>query len=420
MNVNFLKSYRFSIVLIISILIGSGLGIILKDKASVFKPFGDVFLNLLFTIVVPMVFFSLSSAIAVMADMKRLGRILFWMIAVFVVTGIIASVVMIACVKIYPPAKGITLNLPPAAEAGQVSISQQIVRALTVTDFTELISKKNMLALIVFSILIGLAAAAAGQKAAAFTAFLKSGNEVLSRVLGYIMLYAPIGLGAYFAYLVGTFGPQLFGSYVRAITLYYPAALLYFAIAFSLYAYFAANSAGVKAFWSNIIPTSLTAWGTGSSVAAIPTNLEAAKRIGVPEDIREVVIPIGATIHMDGSCLAAILKIALLMGLFNIEPAGAGAFFKMLGVGLLAGIVVSGIPSGGLIGELMIVGLYGLPIEALPIITLVGTLVDPPATMVNSVGDNVSSMMITRIIEGKNWTKPRRIAPAVELVNVST
>ena len=98
-----------------------------------------------------------------------------------------------------------------------------------------------MLALILFSILIGLAASSVGEKGKAFTAFLLSGNEVMSKALSYVMLYAPIGLGAYFAYLVGVFGPQLLGSYFRAITLYYPVAILYFVVGFSFYAYFAAQ-----------------------------------------------------------------------------------------------------------------------------------------------------------------------------------
>jgi Na+/H+-dicarboxylate symporter len=411
----FLKSYFFSLILISAIIVGSILGVIFKERAAIFKPLGDIFLNLLFTIVVPMVFFSLSSAVAVMMDVKRLGRILMWMITIFIATGIVASVLMIICVKIYPPGAGITLNLASNAKPEQLPISQQIVKAFTVSDFGELLSKKNMLALIVFSILIGLSASAIGERGKAFTSFLLAGNAVLGKAMSYVMLYAPIGLGAYFAYLVGVFGPQLLGSYFHAIALYYPAALLYFVIVFSIYTYLAAKSQGVKTFWANIIPTSLTALATGSSIATIPTNLEAAKQIGIPEDIREVVIPTGATIHMEGSCLAAILKIALLLGLFNMDFAGFETILKAVGAAVLAGVVVSGIPCGGMIGELMIVTLYGFPLETLPLISMVGTLVDPPATMINAVGDTAASMMVSRIMEGKNWLKKVKIVDHTNL-----
>jgi len=404
----FLKNYAFSLLLIVSILIGSFLGLIFKERAVVFKPLGDVFLNLLFTLVVPLVFFSISSAVALMGDIRRLGKIFFWMILIFVATGIVASVVMVAAVKIFPSALGVHLPLTSSVNGEELKISQQIVKAFTASDFGELLSKKNMLALIVFSLLIGLATLSSGARGKAFADFLCSGNEVMMKAISYVMIYAPIGLGSYFAYLVGVFGPQLLGPYLRAVGLYYPVSILYFFIAFSFYAFLAGKARGIKRFWANILPASLTALATGSSVATIPANLEAARKIGIPQDIREVVIPIGATIHMDGSCLSAILKIGLLFGLFNVDFSGIGVLLGAVGVALLSGTVMSGIPGGGFLGELMIVTLYGLPMEAMPIISMVGTLVDPLATMVNSVGDNVSSMMVGRVLGGKDWMDKSR------------
>jgi len=404
----FFKNYAFSLLLVFSIVIGSCLGVVFKEKVAFLKPFGDIFLNLLFTIVVPLVFFSISSAIAAMTDVKRLGRILVWMVFIFVLTGIFASALMVIGVRIFPPAEGITLDLNSSVTAEQHKVPEQIVNTFTVADFSGLLSKKNMLALILFSALVGLAASSTGEKGKAFTQLLLAGNEVMNKAVSYIMLYAPVGLGAYFAYLVSAFGPKLLGSYFRALALYYPLAILYFVIGFSLYAYFAGRSRGVKTFWSNIIPASLTAWATGSSVATIPANLQAAERIGTPSDIREVIIPIGATIHMDGSCLSAVLKIALLFGLFRMDFSGGWTIFTAIGVALLSGIVMSGIPGGGFSGELMIIMLYGFPIEAMPIISMIGTLVDPPATMVNAVGDNVAGMMVARILGGKDWMTIRK------------
>jgi len=399
----FLKNYGFSILLIFSISLGSLLGVLFKERSVVFKPFGDIFLNLLFTIVVPMVFFSISSTVASMTDLKRLGRIMFWMIIIFLVTGAISSLLMILGVKIFPLALNLQAHLDQPTQSQQITVMQQIVKAFTVADFGDLLSRKNMLALIVFSLLIGLAASSVKEKGRAFVQFLLSGNEVMGRALKYVMYYAPVGLGAYFAYLVGVFGPQLLGSYFQAMIVYYPLILFYFFFGFSVYALLAGGKKGFKKFWGNIIPASLTAWATGSSIATIPTSLEAAKKIGTPQDIREVVIPVGATIHMDGSSMAAVLKIALLFSLFNMDFFGLGNVLTALGVAILSGVVISGIPAGGMLGELLIVTLYGFPIEALPIITMVGTLVDPAATMINAVGDNVAGMMVARILGGKKW-----------------
>jgi Na+/H+-dicarboxylate symporter len=127
--------------------------------------------------------------------------------------------------------------------------------------------------------------------------------------------------------------------------------------------------------------------------------------MGVPREISEIVIPVGATLHMEGSCLAAVLKIAFLFGIFHMDFSGASTIFTAIGIGMLTGMVVSGIPGGGTIGELLIISLYGFPPEAFPLITVIGTLVDAPATMVNAVGDNVASILVARILGGKDWMK---------------
>ena len=400
----FLRNYAFSIILVASISFGALLGVLLQEKSVLLKPFGDVFLNLLFTSVVPLVFFSISSAVAGITNAERLKKIMIYMILIFAATGIISSVLMIAAVKIYPPAQGFHIALPNAS-VEKIKVSEAIVKAFTAPDFSDILSKKNMLALIIFSLLLGLGAAKAGEKAKPFIHFLEAGSEVMMKVISIIMLYAPVGLAAYFAYLVGTFGPQLLGTYVRVAALYYPLALLYFFFGFSFYTYLSGGKEAIKTFWSNIIPPALTAWATGSSVATIPANLEAARRFGVPKDIREVVIPIGATIHMDGSCLSAILKIALLFGIFGMNFSGPLTLLTAVGIALLSGTVMAGIPGGGFIGEMLIVTLYGFPVEALPIISMVGTIVDPPATMVNSTGDTVASMFLARVLNGKKWMK---------------
>ena len=403
----FFKNYATSIFLLVSILIGSCLGLIFKKDAVMFKPFGDIFLNLLFTVVVPLVFFSISSVVAGMSDLRRLGKIMGWMALIFIVTGIIACVVMLIGVVLYPPAQGIHIAFDQPVNLENVNIAQQLVKAFTVTDFSELLSKKNMLALIMFSLLVGLATSAVGQKGKPFAQFLLSGNEVMTKAIGYVMLYAPVGLGAYFAYLVGSFGPELLGSYTRVVALYYPVAIVYFVVFFSLYAWLAAGVKGVKIFWLNIIPVSLTAWGTGSSLATLPVNLETAQKMGIPEDVKEVVIAIGASMHSDGSCLAAVVKMAFLFGIFHVPLTGP-TMLAVIGVALLCGTVISGIPSGGMLGELLIISMFGFPIEAMPIITMIGTIVDPPATMVNVVGDNASAMMVARVLNGPRWMESNR------------
>ncbi|MBI5490170.1 MAG: dicarboxylate/amino acid:cation symporter [Deltaproteobacteria bacterium] len=397
------RSYAFVALLLGAVILGSLVGLWLGPGAEAVKPLGDLFLNMLFVSVVPLVFFSISSAVAGMTDARRLGKIMVAMLGVFVATGIVASVVMAIGVSAFPPASGLQVKLGEAPAAETTSLLQQIVNAVSVPDFVALLSKKSLLALIVLAVLVGLASSAAGDKGRPFRDLLASGNAVLLKVVGLIMYYAPIGLAAYFAWLVGVLGPDLLGAYARAMALYYPLAFVYFFGSFTLYAWLAGGGRGVRAFWRHIPLPALTSFSTGSSMAAIPANLAASQHAGVPKDVAEVVVPIGATIHMDGSCLSAILKIALLFGIFGRDFAEPGAIATAVGVALVSGTVMAGIPGGGFIGELMIINLYGFPPEALPIISMIGTLVDPPATMVNSTGDTVAGMLVARIVDGKGW-----------------
>lgn len=401
------QSYRYPIMLLICIAIGAVAGTIMGKDAEALKPFGDIFINMMFTVVVPLVFVNISSAVANIVDLKRLGKILGIMLAVFIITGIISATLMLVGVSIFPPAEGINLELKAPEEINQLNTADQFVQAFTVSNFSDLLSRKNMLALIVFSILFGLSVSLAGEKGRKVADGLTALSDVMIKMIKILMYYAPIGLGAYFANLVGVFGPDLLGSYARAMAIYYPISFVYFLIAFTIYAYLAAGKQGPRIFWKNAISPAVTSFATGSSVATIPVNLSATEKIGVPKDIREIVIPLGATAHMDGSCLSAILKISFIFGLFNMPFHGMDTYLTAIMIAVLSGVVMSGVPGGGFIGEMLIVTMYGFPPEALPIIAMLGTLVDPPATMVNATGDTVASMLVARIVDGKEWMKKK-------------
>ena len=406
---SFWKNYSFPILLLTGIAIGSIIGIILGEKATVLKPFGDIFINLMFTAVVPLVFITISSAVGSMINMKRLGMILGYMLLTFVVTGAIASIIIIIAVKIFPPAAGVNISIPTPEAVKPVSLGEQFVKAVTVSDFPQLLSKSNMLPLIIFSVLFGTCVSLVDDEKKSIAAGLEKFSKVMMKLIELIMYYAPIGLGAYFAALIGEFGPQLLGSYAKAMIIYYPICIFYFFAAFSVYSFYAGGKNGVKVFFGNILNPSITSLATQSSIATLPVNLEAAKNMGVPKDIREIILPIGATMHMDGTCLSSILKISFLFGIFGKDFSGIGTYLIAIVVSVLGGVVMSGVPGGGLIGEMLIINLFGFPMEAFPIIATIGFLVDPPATWLNSTGDTVASMVVTRMIEGKNWIFGQKI-----------
>ena len=401
------KSYRFPIILVMGIIVGALLGVTLGEKATVLKPLGDIFLNLMFTIVVPMVYVSITTAVGNMVNMKRLGKILGNLVVTFIITGMFAAALVLVVVNIWPPAANTTIQLANAEMQEAASVGDLLVNSLTVNDFSGLMSRNNMLPIIVFAILSGVCVSACGGEESPAGRLLNNLNDIIFKMVDVIMKLAPIGLGAYFANLVGEFGPELIGDYGRAMVIYYPMCLVYVVTAFPAYTYFAGGMTAVKRMLKHILSPAVTAFATQSSVAAIPANMEACRKIGVPEDISNIVLPMGATMHMDGSVLSSIIKISFLFGIFGQPFTGVGTYAMSVVVAILSAFVLSGAPGGGLVGEMLIVSLFGFPAEAFPLIATLGFLFDPAATCLNSSGDTIASMMITRMVEGRDWLAKR-------------
>lgn len=400
----FFKNYKSILLLLGGIIVGSILGLVFGKDVEVIKPLGDIFLNLLFTAIIPLIFFTIASSITNLEKSEKLGKLFIIVIGVFLATVLISAVIMIISVLLFPIHQDIVIATIPLQEINETSGGSQITQLLTASDFYELLSRKSMLALIIFSFLIGFACLQSGEKGKDFSKFLNSGNEVMKQLLHLIMKTAPIGLGAYFSYQVGIFGPQLFGAYAKPLGLYYAVCVFYFVVFFSLYAYIAAGRKGVSIFWKNNITPALTALGTCSSIATIPANLEGAEKINIPKHISNIVIPLGAPLHKDGSGMSSIIKIAVIFAMFGKDFTDPNTLLIALGITVIVSVVEGGIPNGGYIGEVLAITIYGFPMEqALPAAMIIGTLVDPIATLLNANGDLVSSMLITRISEGKKW-----------------
>ena len=392
-----INNYSAIFLLLAGILVGSLIGIFAPQAVIYLKPLGDIFLNLLFVSVVPLVFFAVANSIASLEQQSKFGRIVISMIATFLLFIIISAVFTIIAVYLFP-----TEALPSTGgeipESGNsTSWNDRLVSFFTVGEFTELFSRKNMLALLIFAFLTGTAVRKAGEAGFVFKNFLASGFEVMKELLLMVMKGAPVGLGAYFAYQVATMGPELFGFYAKPLGLYYVAGAVYFVVFFSLYAWIARSNSGVKSFWRNNIYPSLTALSTCSSFATMPANLQAAAKIGVPAAIANIVIPIGSTLHKQGSSMSSIIKIYvafLIIGENFFDPLN---LLLALGITDFVSIVAGGIPNGGYIGEMLMISVYNLPVEAIPAVMILGTLVDPLATVLNSTGDTVAAMFVTRI-----------------------
>ena len=397
-----LKTYGFSLILIFSIVAGLLLGKFFPETARHLRPVGDLCLTLIYMVLVPLVFFTLSSAVSSSVSPGKLSPLSWAMTLVFLMTSLVAAVTSLAFMLVVSPTPGAGIVLTTLPMEPVPSLLTQVVKALTVSDFPELISRKAMLPLIIFSVAVGLATLSCKEKGAPFACFLASGAQVFTRTVDYIMCLAPVGLLAWFAATVVDTGDKLATAYISVFFAYYSFALCYFFLGFTLYAYWAGRFPAISCFWKQMLNPSLTAVGTCSSMATMPVNLEAAPRMGVPPEVCSLVIPVGAALHKDGSVIGGVLKILFAMSLFHKELT-IQTMLMTVGVSILVGVVVGAIPSGGMIGEMLILSIFGFPPETLPLLAVISVIIDPLATLLNATGDNVAAMMVARITNGDLW-----------------
>lgn len=409
----FLSNYKSTIILLVAIIVGSIIGVIFKEKATILSPLGDLFLNLLLVIIVPLIFLNITTAISKMQQPKRLGKIIISIIGVFIVTSIIAVLIGFAStyfIKLVNTEDGEKIKtsleeiVEDEEETEEMTIADRTVSLLTVNDFTKLFSKDNIIALLIFSIIVGIAINMSKEKGEPFRKVLESANDVMGNIVKIIMYYAPIGLGCYMASFVGTFGSSIAVGYLKTFIIYLIVSIIFYFAVYTIYAFIAGGKKGIIVFWKNVIPATITALGTCSSAACIPVNIESTKKMGVPADIAETTIPLGTSFHKDGSIIGSVFKIMFLVGLFGTSLATFGNVMGVLGVALLANLLITAVPiGGGTISEMLIITMMGYPVSSLPILTIIATIIDAPATVLNVIGDDVSSMMVARIVDGKEW-----------------
>ena len=414
MKRGFWKQYGFLLFMLLGIGIGCLLGaifpvvrdeagVVINPGATVLEPLGTVFINLMFCVVVPMVFCSICAAIANMDSAGRAGKIMGITLATFLITAAIASVVMYAVVRVIPLVQGDYIALEQTG-VQRVQAGKLVVDFFTKPDFCELLSRKAILPLIVFAVLCGFGIQRSGGKESMSAKLLADVSACIMNVVKIITYYAPIGFLGFFASLVATFGAELIGDYGRTLLVYYGVSFGYVILCFPLYARFGGGRAGVRVMLGHLFRPAAVAFGTCSSVATIPTNVEAARDSGISREVCDIVMPLGATMHMDGSAMSAIVKVAFLFGIFGREFTLLQALPAIL-VAVFSSVAMSGIPGGGGTGELVLCSVF-FPEQlavAYPIAIALGNLVDPPATMVNAAGDYAVSFVVERFVSGKRW-----------------
>ncbi len=414
------ESYKTTVLLVLALIIGAICGVIFKEDVNVVKPLGDLFLNLLFVTIVPLLFLTITTTIAKMDSPKRLKKIFGRIIVVSVITSLIAIFFGIATTNTFKLVNTKDTSVIREAfsnetvKSPKLNVLESTVELISVGDFSGLLSKSNVVAIVVFSIIFGFAMRKDKEKTKPLLDVLEAANKTIMNFINIIMHYAPIGLGCYFASLVGTFGGEIATGYLRTFVIYTVCSFVFYIVFYTLYAFIAGGKKAVRAFWSNIFEPTFTALATCSSAASLPVNINSAKKMGIPDDVSETFIGLGTSLHQDGSIIGCVFKIMFLVSLFGNNV----SVLQIVGVSMLAVLLITAVPiGGGTISESLIISMLGYPMAALPLLTMVATVIDPPATVLNVVGDEAAAMLVAKTVDGNDWMTTNNKNKSIEKGN---
>lgn len=397
---SFWKNYGSTLLLLAGLIIGGLLGVVLGEDAVVLRPIGNLFLNLIFVLVVPLVFFSVAQSIVVLRAGGMVKKVLGWTVGVFLFMSLVSGFFSYGLMCIWNPftaiaGQGGDVTLSGGFLDEEVKIGDALVGAFTVNDFPLLLSRENLLPLIVFALLFGLAVAILGAKVPTVEKLVNEGGAVIMKMMELLMKVAPIGIGCYFADTIGELGGQIVGNYLEIFLVVCAACAVSYFVFNSLYALYCHIPLGK--FWKEMIPPSVTAIGTCSSAACMPVNMAAARNLGVDSSIADGVIPLGTNLHKDGSVITSVAKVLFALYFFGITPTGVGAAALVVLLSILQSAVVGAIPVGGMTGELLICAVLGVDPSFAATLMIIGTICDIPATLLNATGNLVASTLVQRL-----------------------
>ncbi|MBR4755968.1 MAG: dicarboxylate/amino acid:cation symporter [Bacteroidales bacterium] len=397
-----MKNYIQTLLLLLGVAIGAVCGAVFGPGASIVKPIGEMFLNMMFMIVVPLVFFCVAYSVCKLTTQKKVWKVLGWSVAVFLVTSVVAGILTWMICEFWNPLGAFATRIPPersgiagVALAGRTFL-ETLENMFTVSDFRDLLSKDKLLPLFVFSAFFGAAVSLCAEKGRTVARFLEGGMSVVMAFMRILMYAAPVCLGCYFADMVGNLGGTIVGSYLNTVLIYLVVCVVIFFVINTIYVAAAGGGKMVKDYWSVITGPSLIAISTCSSATTIPSGIEAAKKIGTEESIAESVIPMGVNLHKDGSVVSGVLKIIFVIAFYGLSGYGC---LEIVGLAIVTSLVMGAIPIGGMTSEILICSLLGVDPGFAATLLVISMLVDIPATLLNTTDNIVSAICVDKLCD---------------------
>lgn len=390
--------------ILIAFVIAIILGAIVGQSIEVVKPLGDLFLRLIKFIIVPLVLASLVIGVAGAGDLRQIGRMGGISFVYYLATTAFAVFIGLVLANIFRPGDGVNMTL--SGEAAEPTAPPSVVDTLlniVPTNPIESLVTGNMLQIIFFALFLGLAISMLGDKAKTVYNFFEGLAEIMYKITGIVMKFAPIGVFGLIAPIVGQYGVSVLLPLIKLILVVYAGCILHALLVYSGSVKLFGNYSPLK-FFKGIAPASLVAFSTSSSSGTLPITMKSAEEnLGVSKKVSSFVLPLGATINMDGTALyqgVCVLFVAQFMG---IELSIMQQLIIVL-TATLASIGTAGVPGAGLIMLSMVITAVGLPLEAIALVAGVDRILDMVRTSVNVTGD-ASAAVVVQALEDKRDLK---------------
>jgi len=379
-------------------------GVIVGPGIEVVKPLGDLFLRLIKFIIVPLVLASLVVGVAGTGDVRRIGRMGGITIVYYLITTAIAVLIGLILANLFKPGSGLDLKISEeAAEPAEVPGIIDTLLNIIPTNPIQSLVVANMLQIIFFALFLGIAIAIVGDRAKPVYHFFDGLAEIMYKITHIIMKVAPIGIFGLIAPVVGQYGASVLLPLIKLILVVYAGCILHALIVYSSSVKLLANFSPVK-FFKGILPASLVAFSTSSSSATLPITIQnTEEHLGVSKKVSSFVLPLGATINMDGTALYQGVCVVFIAQFLGVDLSFTQQLMIIL-VATLASIGTAGVPGAGLIMLTMVITAVGLPLEALALVAGVDRILDMIRTSLNVTGD-ASAAVVVQSFEDKHGAK---------------
>lgn len=392
-----MKKLSLPIWILIGLLFGIIAGMFIPETVAIkwIKPFGDLFIRLIKMIIVPLVFSSLVVGASSVGDLKSLGRIGGKTVSFYLVTTAIAVTIALVLATFVQPGLGIKLLSDVEYKGADIpAISETLLNIIPDNPQLSLV-EGNMLQIIVFALFFGIGITLVGEKAAPVRSLCEGIAEIMYKLTGIIMLYAPFGVFALIVPVVASQGLDVILPLIKIIIVVYLACIIHMLVVYSSAVSILGKTSPIH-FFKSIYPAQLIAFSTCSSAATLPVNIDCCEnKLGISNKVASFVLTLGSTINMDGSAIyqgAAAVFIAQAYGL-NLSMS---QLIMIVIVATLSSIGAAGVPGAGLIMLTMVLTSVGLPLEGVALVAGIDRILDMARTPLNITGDATAAVVIAR------------------------